>query len=716
MKKALYLSVATALLFAMILAGCDGAQDIFQERDYAAIPGPKNLKATPLRGINVISWDVEKDARAGYTVVRKDTVTGEPRTFTTSQSQPYYVDRVGFDNLLVDKRKYTYTVVANSGTDLNLRNGSSSVDVTATIPLRTDADVVAAPEEADIEFAPTADGKRLAVIWNAKEYIGYSAFYTIGDGTVPFTITDTEQTSEGNVSLLKRQTVPLVGGKTTVKITAKWDSNDYYASDEVSKSYDGTTTLLPNVASYDYNFGDPKGFYVEQTASNIYTIKWDAINGATDGGAGYDIWKAEVKSGDSPSSLADGTLTLGDWTPVATTSASKNGNTYTLIENISGEDTSKTYIYGIIAKNSAAKSSSLTTYIVYAITQSIATTFTSANIVETKDADGKPQLTINVDVADGEAVTLARATVTIADGIPSVGAYTAVTGGTSVGARYTWIDKPAIRDSYNYKLTVTKGGVSKDIVVEKNNGSYTSSLESYITVSTQAAPANVYSIKISLSGSLAYTDDLKADIYQAESNSNGVPVNPTGWEKITTAAPQTYETLSTDGFIKSSLTVGAYYVYRVVLTSTENTGKTFNVTSQSSAVRPSVAYNPSSFTWNPVATADSSVIYTSLGSATGDSDNLKTLLGAKVFVVEYDSTTYEYKKVASGLSATIDKAGSTAVGSVPAYKYFTSFTTADLNALNTGASKTYYLATEDVSGGFTSYFKSFSVANSVTTW
>jgi hypothetical protein len=700
MKKALYLSVAAVSLFAMIFAGCDGSQDIFQEKDYAAISAPQNLKATAQPGLNVITWDVVKDAKSGYEVTRKDAVTGEVKTLAATT--PYLADKVGFANQLVDGRKYTYTVVAKSGSEL--RNGSASVDVTAAIPARGDATVVAAPT--DIAFKPFAnEGKdQLEVTWTGDANLSYSAYYVYSDGTVPLVYERwvTEGTS------LKRQTIPFVGGDTSVKIVAKWDGAEYYKSAEASQTFSGTGSILPNVSN----------FSVTPDSNGIYTLLWNAVDSAT----GYDIWRAEFISGSLTENWNDneeggyipswGGATLGDWQSIDATSAKKNGISFTLTE--SGVDTSKRYIYGIIAKNSEAKSP-LATDTTNAITQSIATTFSSTNIVETKDADGKPQLTIGVDVADGETVVLARATVTIAGGIPSVGAYTAVTGGTSAGAHYTWIDKPAIRDSYNYKLTVTKGGISKDIVVYKDNGSYKSSLENYISVSTQAAPANVYSIRISLSGSLAYTDDLKADIYQAESNSNGAPVNPTGWEKITTA-PQTYETLSSDGFIKSGLTVGAYYVYRVVLTSTENTGKTFNVTSQSTAVQPSVVLNPSSFTWNATTTADSSVIYTSQGAETGDSDTLKLLLGAKVFVVEYDSATYEYKKVASGLSASISKAGSAAVGSVPAYKYYTSFTTTQLNALNAGASKTYYLATENVSGGFISSFKTFSVANSVTTW
>ncbi|MDR0707319.1 MAG: fibronectin type III domain-containing protein [Treponema sp.] len=141
MKKAFYLSVATVLLFAVIFAGCDSGgltQEIENKQTFPALPAPQNLKAVVKPGAIVIGWNVVGDA-AGYAVYRKDAETHvSKRVGDLGADQTHYQDKVGYSNQLVDKRTYTYTVVAKGrdvGADYLLLNGSASIDATANIPM-----------------------------------------------------------------------------------------------------------------------------------------------------------------------------------------------------------------------------------------------------------------------------------------------------------------------------------------------------------------------------------------------------------------------------------------------------------------------------------------------------------------------------------------------------------------------------------------------------
>ncbi|MDR1074227.1 MAG: hypothetical protein LBL45_11245 [Treponema sp.] len=574
MKKALYLSAATALLFAVIFAGC-GVQEISQ--DYATISAPKNLKATAQPGFNLITWEASKDAEGGYEVYRKDAVTGEVKNITPT-GKLYVADKVGLENELVGGRKYTYRVISKSGGDLPLRNGEASVDVTATIPAQGDASVVAAPAATDISFTPTSDGTQLEVTWLGNENFSYSASYAYNDGTpgtAPF-----EFTGSVTGTSLKRLSFPLVGGPTTVKITAQWDRDDYYKSAEASKTETVVSSILPDVSS----------FSVTTAESGIYTIQWNAITGAT----GYDIWKAEILNNPVSGGGNLTGMTLGAWASIATASATIDGSQYTLVE--SGVDVSKSYLYGIIAKNTDAKSSLKTVSTTAILSPSLS--ITSFNITQLSDANGKPQLKIEVNVANGETVTkLERAEAvyesTTASTPKSVGAYTSLAVGASANGNYVWLDKPAIRASYVYKMTITKNGLSKDILDSYKSGAYTPFLGNSITLTASAAtvPANYSSMSIKFSNYSSYRDDIKADIWQMETDASGNPIDAaTQWVKI--APDVTYATLSsTAGYIQSGLAPAKYYKYRVELTSTEgNVTKTlFNTIATTSAAHPSIA-------------------------------------------------------------------------------------------------------------------------------
>ncbi|MDR1218796.1 MAG: hypothetical protein LBK73_04215 [Treponema sp.] len=574
MKKALYLSAATALLFAMIFAGC-GVQEISQ--DYATISAPKNLKATAQPGFNLITWEASKDAEGGYEVYRKDAVTGEVKKIAPTGTL-YVADKAGLENELVGGRKYTYRVISKSGGDLPLRNGEASVDVTATIPAQGDASVVAAaaPAATDIAFTPSSDGTQLEVTWPGNENLSYSASYAYNDGTAgtaPF-----EFTGSVTGTSLKRLSFPLVGGPTTVKITARWDRDDYYKSAEASKTDTFVSSILPEV----------NNFAVANAESGIYTITWNAVTGAT----GYDIWKAEILNNPVSGNLSG--MTLGAWGSIATASATKDGNTYTLVE--SGVDVSKPYLYGIIAKNTDAKSSLKTVSTTAIFSPSLSISY--FNLTQLSDANGKPQLKIEVNVAGGETVTnLERAEAVYESASSanpkSVGAYTPLTVGASANGNYVWLDQPAIRASYAYKMTIQKNGLSKDIVGYYNTNAYTPFLGNSITLTASAAtvPANYSSMSIKFSNYYGYRDDINADIWQMETDMSGNPITAaTQWEKIATGV--TYATLSsTVGYIKSGLTPSKYYKYRVELTSTENgVPKTlFNTIATTSPQHPSIA-------------------------------------------------------------------------------------------------------------------------------
>ncbi|MDR1220006.1 MAG: fibronectin type III domain-containing protein [Treponema sp.] len=737
MKKALYLSVATALLFAVILAGCqDGLQETLNEqiRTYPALPAPKNLKTTVSPGAIVIGWDAVKDA-ASYEVYRRDTVTQQSRQIASlTVAQTSYIDKVGYDNYLADGRKYTYTVVAlgkTVGSNNVILNGEATVDATAQIPPRGSDEVITAEaikELASRVIVNTNGQDTLEVTWIGDPLLIYSALYTYGNGTVPLRYNLwNDGNGGGNIlgSVYKRHAIPLVGGATTVEITAKWEDNDreYYKNVVETETFEAAATLLANVKNFD----------VTAKETGIYTITWEAVEGAGSGLAGYDIWKAELIGNIlDDGSYTDGDVgyeadwpsaTLGEWEPVIGT-LSRDGNKYTLIETREDVDTSKKYFYGIVAKNSdSGVKSGLSTKIVNAIVvPAIATTFVNGDIVEIKGANGKPQLIISVDVVAGETVTkLERAEAVFASAAAaepqSVGGYAElpVATRTNIGAYSTWIDtQTAIRASYAYRLTITKdGGYTKEIVAYKKDGSYTPFIDK-VTVSVAPALAKVYSLKISLDSTLAYTGDLTmVNVYQAEVNSTGATILESAWTPVTIPAAQsTYEKLSTVGFIQSGLTAGKYYAYRVVLTSKdgENPEKTVSNPASSDGIQPSVA-SPSSTGWaKAVGTVRSGIALS--GSADDDPPELTKLEKAKVFVV--DDT---YKKVTGAAYETIiDKAGSVDMANpdIAAYSYFILFSNTDLSALkDTGANpklKTYYLVAENNTGVYAdSDFSTFTV-------
>ncbi|MDR1220978.1 MAG: hypothetical protein LBK73_15410 [Treponema sp.] len=681
MKKALYLSVAAVSLFAMIFAGCDGGSQVISN-DYEPISAPKNLKATAQPGINVITWDVVKDAKDGYEVTRKDTVTGEVKTF--APTTPYYADKVGFTNPLVNERKYTYTVVAKSGSDL--RNGEATTDVTAVIPGRDAADVVAAP--VDIAFKPIVYGgqDKLEVTWTGDANLNYSVYYVYSDGTVPlvYNLYPIEGTS------LKRQTIPFMGGDTTVKITVKWDEQEYYKSAEGSKTFTGTGSRLPG--AYD--------FKVTPAATGIYTLTWTAIDGAD----AYDIWRAELISGsieftewkegvkfDGYEAAWPG-ATLGEWKSIDTASKKKDGNVYTLTDSV--DDTSKRYIYGIVAKNTESEAKSgLATKITDAIVQNIATTFSTSNIVQTKDAAGNPYLTINVDAQNGETLILERAEAVYATADAtepeSIGAYTAVSGGTNAGTSYTWVDTPAIRASYRYKLTASKGGLSSEKTAPVNTGAYTPFVN-YISAS--AAPVNVYSIQISLDATDAYPEEtFSADIYRVEVDklTNGKPVGVWTASPINGATKVSFDTLSGDGYIDAGdvTWLGKFYTYHVVLTSTKGTTiktlTTQDKTGYVSAPSASYSYNYK-YTTNNADTVKA--VYVE-GTQSGDNPYLKLLDGADAIVVlSTDTSTILTSSTISRVTASTGALDN----NVPQYAYVAQFTKSALENLNTTSTpKTY---------------------------
>jgi hypothetical protein len=706
MKKALYLSVATAALFALILTGCEeggvGDQKIIE--DYAAIPAPKNLKAIARPGANVVSWDPVADA-TDYEVSRRDGETGEVKKLYLTGA--YVLDRVSFDNDLANNHKYTYTVIAKVAG--RLRNNSASVDVTANIPDRGEtATVVTAPEATAVEVKEVegVNGSTgLEVIWPSDSLLKYSVAYTHGGGDLPLGYTLKSPELSGTTWL--RQTVPLVGGKTTVKITAKWDDNNYYPQKTVTKEYTATGAPLPavnsfNVSNYPYD--------------GTYTLTWSKLEGAT----GYSVWKADgIGIGfDVNDKLVYNAL--GDWKAVDISGALLNGNTYTLKETVSAADASKTYLYGIIARNGTAKSTSLKTTTTDPVTSQIYNYFSSSSIVESKDANGEPQLLITVTAADGETLSLSRADTVYEydqDGnasLKSVGAYAPVTGTPSViGNEYTWIDNPAIRASYAYKLTVTKDANTQEIVRYKNNGSYTLSISSGISVSASPGTTEAYSIDVSLTDSLNYTDDLKVDVYQAEAADQNSFTPVTIWEKLT-VTPLTFKDV-TEGkkFTKGGLTPGKYYIYRIALTSDKAAGKTLytgdSFWNSYTSTRPSVA---PSVDWI-VATAGAN----NLGIYTTSADT--RLLKTKVYVATNAGTSSSpvYEKVTSIPNRIIDKVPEVGISdpSVPSGEYYyVAFTQAQLKGLNnTPTTKTYYLVTEASNGDLTALWSShsFSVTN-----
>ncbi|MDR2419206.1 MAG: hypothetical protein LBD79_09155 [Treponema sp.] len=659
-KKSLLLGLA-ALVLAMTFIGCDNGlsnpDSITNIENAQALSGPANLSAKAYRGVNLITWDVHKDAKS-YTVYRKDTVTGITKLLKGDQDNPLdpeetrYIDATTLSEPLVNGREYTYTVIANSGKspvtrslDQNsiIHDGASSVKVKANIP--EIGTPVTMPAATDITIEnKTIDGADVFIVkWTDKEefFNNYSVGYVYEATPTEFESlydVDTALADSGEVSqYLDREKyvfLPAIGGKLTFRVTGSFYNEDndgfgYYTTASVEKAYDqGATTVLPEVDD----------FQAYRDGSNV-KLEWSNVENAT----GYAIYKAKAKK-DSD----DKTKIIGAWTKVTPSSQVQGADKWSALEE--KVDTSTNYKYLIIAtagtEGTPIRSRS-------PATASISdTTITNPNLAvaaywnPTTQADS---VAISWNAQTGATYKLERAEATQvgkdknnAPILVAIAAYTTLELASDKAASYA--DETAIkRHSYIYKLTITYNGETKQY--EKNMATEPfSATVSAAQLTVEPSTNNVNAITVAFEASPTQKNhDLSAELYRQETTSEGKLIGKA--IKINTAdLPVGYE------FEDTGLEAGKYYMYSMLLKSssekadmTDTKDKLYG--SNNKGVAPSSAGEQFSqkftATVNPDEVASGTDTHFVYSENTGENNSAPLLKGAALYKMTRSATSQD---------------------------------------------------------------------------
>jgi hypothetical protein len=547
MKKTLLkISVILLAVTGVILTSCDQPQSVTETYPWKTVEKPA-LSAEAWPGAVVLSWTPVANV-SGYKLVRKDNATQLSSTFSASDT--HYVDQAGFNSTLKNEGSYTYYVegiVGSSGNDAQatvVNSISDPVNVTANVPAR-DPSIVFAPAAADVTVGPyvalnssNVSTDFLEAYWNVgadaekKEELlfNYTVEYIYGDGQVlPLAYgTNTGLTTPGPYT--KSVAFPLVGGNSTVKITASWKDR-YYAPDSVTKAYTGTPTLLPAVSNLAVS-----GAVVD--GSIVFT--WDAVTGAT----GYDVYKAEITQVgtglttdavvSSASALAGSVI--GAYTAV-TPSPDAYQNVNTVYFTDAEYDSSKVWLYIVIAKNAAARSVAPALYARNKTTPSVTqpSTFT---LTPKQDIDGSWKVPVTWTKAEGATYKLFRAEIqyeTSTSTVPNqIGAYVEIPAAElkDTGLEIAYIDtvgagKLTLAKSYRYKIVAAKNGATQERTGDLNTAPFTR----FVTgtgFGVVADSALLYNYRITLDNPVQY-NNLTHEVWYAESYGGQAT---SGWTKI----------------------------------------------------------------------------------------------------------------------------------------------------------------------------------------
>jgi hypothetical protein len=564
------LAVLIFAALALVLVGCkqpvtDTTVTEIKINEKHTLPAPGNVKVTAYPGVNVVTWDLVKDADS-YTVIRTDS-KGKVEDLGTDEAIGY-LDQVSFSNQLINGETYTYTVKANS----SFYNTSlATAQAEATIPARTNAAVspVKVPAEAGITVTAAAlnGADFLEVLWedaaDTVSFANYSVDYLYSSeaGTAS-SLKGSITSDSANKSPIHRVLFPLIGGTPVIKVTGSWGSDAYYAPVSVTKTAAAVTpTVLPQVTGVSANRSTtgPK---------TTVDLTWNKVGGAT----GYSVYRSERAS--TSSSISSGNGDILSWQGVDVgTPVTENGTS--LKAQDTNADLDKNYIYLIVATNTAgAKSSSPgISNVVAAASETLATPVVSVNI---SDVTTK-KVAVSWDIEDGVTYTLARTVITQDSGSSWIeGTYESVTTVSDTKAdnqRTVITTLPDYRQSYRFKLTATKGGLTKTGTAIINTNPFNAtgvSVNNFSAIPSSTAKALNITVQL---GYQEYFDDLSAKLYRAESNSNGTEIG--AWTAV--GSDQSFDANNRQFvYTNSSLDPTKYYVYKVEIY-TGTTSKTLLV-------------------------------------------------------------------------------------------------------------------------------------------
>ncbi|MDR2393837.1 MAG: hypothetical protein LBD93_06760 [Treponema sp.] len=717
MKKTLLKIFLTLLAgVGIVLTSCEQPQFSSEVYPTTSLEKPV-VSAQSWNGAVVLSWTPVANA-GSYKVVRKDNETN-----LTSDVSPlgtlHAVDKMGFSSTLKDGGSYTYTVEAVSADasdkTLLVNSVSNPVTVSATIPARSPT-IVAAPSADAVTVGPyvdeasTPDTEYLEVYWNVgsdlenkKEELLYSykVEYSYGDGQVlPFSYDNEDLPNLGPYS--KHVKFPLVGGESTVKITASWDSDNYYAPASVSIPYTGAPTLLPAVSSLN----------VDSTpADGSLTLTWSAVTGAT----GYDVYKAEITSG-GPSgnsfinniSQLNG-ATIGEYETVSADSY-QNGTTVYVTD--SGYDSSKKWLYIVIAKNESARSSKPALYVRDKTDSSINVSF---SISPVKDIDGNWVVSVFWTKKEGVSYKLSRAPVEVDSSSPSmvtkVGTYVEIAQDnlTDNGKEVIYLDQDLpVAQSYRYLLVGTKDGNTKKVTQDLTASPFTKVINVPFLTAVISHPTKLYHFRITPVKPLNY-EDLTYEIYAASVYQGGVT---SGWVlvqgNITSTDPFDWPAPDTRlGYVFSQVTKSG----TTTLVNQTNSGITGPVYPKTTSL--------SGFTFNVGGeNATTAVIQISGTFDSGYATNptYQSLNGLKLYRgVEKGSSTFDNSAPVATVQFNSSASATTVAGvSIPAYTFYISLP--KHHTLTADGSETWYLGTENNHGNITgvAYYSITKSGTSIT--
>jgi hypothetical protein len=645
-------AVSLALLgMSLLLAGCENVASpdsaVTTGVSIPQLPAPGNVRAVAYDGIVFVSWVVVKDA-TGYQVYRRDSVTGAVYVASTgwtinAAASTSFIDTVSFSTPLVNGRSYTYTVVAKSGQSTGttsadsgmtpyggneqslILNSVASASVNAKVPDRATYTI---PAPTALETSIVRDGsfgsdslEKVLVVWKAELNAKYDVSYTFGAGDVAYTYYLEDKEDDGTPIITGAGTelgsvkFPLVGGKTTVTVGPYFigDRDFYKTGAPITKELNENLSTLtaPTLADTDTDNDFPK-----RDGPNV-VIKWNEVTGAASGAAGYAVYKAEFERADSWNVASDdhsssNIAIKSDWTTVTITGAVLSGTTYTAVDYNVPLD--KDYVYLIIAKHGDIKSAPRRFFIGK-------DTLAAAPDWEPIPVDANTKVQVAFPVETGKTYALARATVTFTDAAiaaedgvkedtppATIGEWTNVTATVSDNPAYkVFIDTPAKRSSYQYRLNVTEGGVTKSYYKNLYEDPFfvgavkvafkTSSEDDSVSGTGVASSIETYKA-ITLKFDFEVSDtDLFFNVYRAKwdniaaNDKGGVT---TKYEKITSAPVAVSSLIDNEWEDKdAALVVGVWYSYRFeVLSSATSTTALKNTAADDKVeghVRPATA-------------------------------------------------------------------------------------------------------------------------------
>jgi hypothetical protein len=533
---------ALALIFAVVLVGCQQPTEYTLTEKIHSLSAPSNLKATVVDGGVILQWNVVKDA-SRYIVLRMDTTTNVEMVLSTNTTTTYYADFVSWTNQMADTRKYEYSVISSSnystsGTAANdtiVQNGVAKVTATAKIP----ADITITLDPVTAETYTDLYGTDVVLVKIPyKPNYSYRVAYTYGTGAIvrDFEDFDTYVTGGSIFDTVKTVTFPAIGGNNSVTVEAWFAGGQNYYHKTDKKTTPVNVTLAAKLGDIT--------FYATRQEKGVL-LQWSNVDDAT----GYTIYKAQTSADASYGPTMDGITVISDW--AAVTAAQENRGSYSIAFDPLTADTGY-YIYAIIATGAnnaksvpAFATADPMTVTTPTLTISRQTTDTSkVQASWTADVDAVYELqyaAVKNSTDETQNATQWNFIATEAWKTASVTATNYTQGRAVVN-----INDLVVGKNYAFKLTASKNGVKGDtsvVMLTDNEFSVTVSfqlgVDSYPTnTGTNPIPVSATTIRLILSDNGTYRgrDYTGIKLYRRETTAGALGV----YTELTLGAKSTY--------------------------------------------------------------------------------------------------------------------------------------------------------------------------------